>query len=59
MTTAFDEAAILVKRDPLPFDIIERLGRLERKVDLDEVEDFQWFYESANLIIDDRAPDRA
>lgn len=49
MSKAFDQAFELIKRNPLPDDIIELLDDLRELIDSDEQDDFGWFYESASL----------
>lgn len=52
MTIAFDEAFKLARKRPLPRDILQRLAVFESKIDVDEIEDFQWVYENIHLEID-------
>lgn len=55
MSAAFDEAEKLIKRDPLPRNILEKMADLESQIDRDEIEDFMWFYEKLHLKIDDKS----
>jgi len=49
MSAAFNEAERLVQENPMPLDIIELLDNLREDIDLDEQDDFFWFYEAASL----------
>lgn len=49
MSKAFDQALELIKRRPLPDDILDLLDDLREEIDADEQEDFGWFYEGVTL----------
>ena len=53
ITIAFTKAFELIKEWPLPNDIVRQLAILESQIDIDEVEDFSWIYESLQLIMND------
>ena len=53
MSKYFEEAVKLVKRDPLPLDIIEKLDELFDLSDEDELENFPFLYESVYQQIDE------
>lgn len=57
MSKAFEKAQKLVQAKPMPDDVIEQLDELMVEVDIDELPDFMWLYEAAELEVREIAND--
>jgi len=53
MSAYFEKALKLIKKDPMPDDIIEQLDDLFELADPDEQDEFGWIYEGAHLEVDE------
>lgn len=55
MSQAFEQAQKLVQSKPMPDDVIDQLDELMVEIDIDELPDFMWLYEAAELEVRDTA----
>tara|TARA_B100000768_G_C11153629_1_gene321393 strand:+ start:390 stop:566 length:177 start_codon:yes stop_codon:yes gene_type:complete len=51
MSKYLDMGRKLIKEDPLPDDVVERLDRLYDLIDPDELDEFLFLYEAVHLTV--------